>query len=364
MAPMRAWIGAVGSSVVVLALVACGGSKPPAETGGATAAGSAAPTARPLPEPEVAAPEGPPGPEVVAGLQAFDAGNYADARKSFEAATQKNPKDYSAFVDLGQTCEKLGDKAAAEAAYKSALGIKPGLESATAELASLYAQDGRVDDALQLAKTALARHPGSAPLHESLGIALASRGDQEGATSEFEQAIKLAPSDPMLHYTFASWLNAWHVRGAAPHLDAALNLIKPDDYAMIVSIGDAYRLAGEPDQCVKTLDRALNMNDRAEPRTYRALCKLALKDEQGTVDDLQAAVAKEPSYAPAHYYLAGRLAIAKHFKEAAAEYAKYLDLEPNGPLAPQASARLKMAQDAAAHQKDGGKAPKGPKKTK
>jgi len=360
---MRAWSGAIGSSVVVLAMVACGGSSPPAQTGGATSpAGSATASVQPLPEPEQAAPEGPPSAEVAAGLQAFDAGNFADARKSFEAATQKNPKDYSAFVDLGQTCEKLGDKAAAEAAYKSALGIKPDLESATAELSSLYAQDGRVDEALQLAKTALAKHPGSAPLHESLGIALASRGDQEGATSEFEQAIKLAPTDPMLHYTFACWLNTWHVRGAAPHLDAALTLIKPDDYAMIVSIGDAYRLAGEPDQCVKTLDRALKMKDRAEPRTYRALCKLALKDEQGTVDDLQAAVAKEPSYAPAHYYLAGRLAIARHFREAAAEYAKYLELEPSGPLAPQASARLKMAQDAAAHQK-GGKAPKASKKT-
>jgi tetratricopeptide (TPR) repeat protein len=364
MARMRAWIGAVGGVVVVPALVACGGSKPPAQTSGApaAAAASASPAVQPASEPEQAAPEGPPSPEVAAGLQAFDAGNYADARRSFEAATQKNPKDYGAFVDLGQTCEKLGDKAAAEAAYKSALAIEPDLVPATAELASLYAQDGRVDDALALARTALARHPGSAPLHESLGIALASRGDQQGATAEFEQAIKLAPSDPMLHYTFASWLNAWHVRGAAPHLDAALSLIKPDDYAMIVSIGDAYRLAGEPDQCVKTLDRALRMKDRAEPRTYRALCKLALKDEPGTVADLQAAVAKEPSYAPAHYYLAGRLAIAKHFQQAAAEYAKYLELEPSGPLAAQASARLKMAQDAAAQ--SGGKAPKGSKKTK
>jgi len=72
-----------------------------------------------------------------------------------------------------------------------------------------------------------------------------------------------------------------------------------------------------------------------------------LKDEKATLDDLQAAVAKESSYAPAHYYLGGRLALAKRFKEAATEYAKYLEIAPSGSLAKPASERLKAAQEAA-----------------
>jgi tetratricopeptide (TPR) repeat protein len=347
---MRAWVTAFGSAVVLSALGGCGGSSPPAQTGGATppAGGASAET---TPAASSPAPEGPPSAEVSAGLHAFDAGKYAEARKSFEAATQKNPNDFGAFVDLGQTCEKLGDKASAEAAYKSALALKPDLEAANAELSALYASDGRVDEALALAKGGLAKHPGSAPLHESLGIALAARGDQDNASKEFEQAIKLAPTDPMLHYTFAAWLNVWKVRGAAPHLDAALQTVKGDDIGMLAAIGHEYRMAGEFDSCVKTFDRAVAVKDGGEVRTERALCKLGQKDEKGTLDDLQAAVAKEPSYAPAHYYLAGRLAMAKHYKEAAAEYAKYLSLEPNGSLAKPANEKLKMAQDAAAHDK-------------
>jgi cytochrome c-type biogenesis protein CcmH/NrfG len=64
------------------------------------------------------------------------------------------------------------------------------------------------------------------------------------------------------------------------------------------------------------------------------------------LDDLQAAVTKEPGYAPAHYYLGNRLAATKHFKEAAAEYGKYLQLAPTGSLAGAAAEKQKAATDA------------------
>jgi tetratricopeptide (TPR) repeat protein len=334
-------IGALSTIGACIALVACGGaSSTPAQTAGADTSASSLPdTTPPPPAPQSSA-------EVTAGLKAFDAGKYADARTSFEAATKKNPGDYGAFVDLGQTCEKLGDLPAAEAAYKGALAAQPDLEPAAAELSALYANDGHPDDAMAIAKSALVKHPGSGPLHASLAIALATRGDQDPAVQEFDQAIKLTPNDPMLHYTFASFLNRWHVRGAAPHLDAALGLVK-DDYAMIVSIGHEYRMAGEFAGCTRALDRAIGMKDGGEARTERALCKLGSKDDAGALADLQGAVSAEPTYAPAHYYLGGRLASTKHYKEAAAEYQKYLDLAPSGSLAKPAADRLKMAQDAA-----------------
>jgi tetratricopeptide (TPR) repeat protein len=260
-------------------------------------------------------------------------------------------------VNLGQTCEKLGDTKSAEAAYKSALAIKPDLDVAAAELAALYVTDGRIDEAFAVCKAGIAKHPGSAPLHASMGIALAAHGDQDPATQEFEQAIKLAPADPMMHLTFAHWLNAWHVRGAAPHLDAALGMVQ-NDLGMLASIGFEYRMAGEFDSCVKTFDRAIKIKDGGEVRTQRALCKLGQKDDKGAFDDLQAAIAAEAGYAPAHYYLGGRLAHSKRFKEAATEYAKYLELAPSGSLAKEATERLKAAQDAAKGDKSAAAPPK------
>ncbi len=324
------------------ALVTCGGADASPKT---PVAAAAALDPAPSDGGKTASPQAAPAPELLAGIKAFDAGRYAEARASFEAAAKKNPEDYEALYDLGMTCEKLGDKAGAEAAYKGALASKPSFDSAAAELCALYVEAGRLDEALAVGRLGLAKHPGSAALHENLGVALATRGDRDEATQELGQAIAIQPSEPMFHLTLAHWLNTWHVRGAAAHLDAASELVK-QDYGMVASVGHEYRMAGEFDACVKTFDRAVQMKDGGEVRTERALCRLGLKDDKGTLDDLQMAVQKEPTYAPGHYYLGGRLAIGKHFKEAAAEYAKYLSLEPSGSLAKPAADRLKAAQAA------------------
>jgi Flp pilus assembly protein TadD len=328
---------------VAVALVACGGASPPAQTGASTPpAAMAAPV-----ETSATLPESAPSADLMAGIKAFDAGNYADARKSFEAAAKKNAKDFQALYNLGMACEKLGDKPAAEGAYKSALALKPDLESAAVELCALYVDEGRIDDALATARPVLAKHPANAALHENVGVALATRGDQEDATHELEEAIKGQPSEPMYQLTLAHWLNVWHVAGgAAPHLDAARDLVK-DDYGMVASVGHEYRMGGAFDSCIKTFDRAIQMKDGGEVRTERALCRLGIKDEKGMLEDLQAAVAREPSYPVAHYYLGSRFERMKRFKDAAVEFAKYLELAPNGSLSKLASERLKGAQDAA-----------------
>jgi tetratricopeptide (TPR) repeat protein len=321
--------------VAMAILTACGGTK--------TASTAPVASVGPAPQPVHA-------PEFTAGLAAFDQGDYAGARAKFEAASKSNPNDYEALWNLGQTCEKLGDVPAAAAAYKAEIAVKPDADRAAAELASLFVGQGKTDEALAIATATLAKSPGSAVLHAAMGLALATRGEQDGAIKQFEQAIQIAPGDPMLHYTFAVWLNKWHVRGAAPHLDAALPAIK-NDFPMVVSIGHEYRMAGDFDSCVKTFDTAIKTRDGGEVRTERALCKLGLKDEAGALADLKSAVATEAGYPQAHFFLAGRLASTKHFREAATEYAAYVQLAPNGSLADQANERLKAAQDAADHDK-------------
>ena len=339
----RRFVGLVGVGLGVgVVASACGGAAPPPAESTPDLGSSSAPA----PAPSSSAPSPPPSNESLAGIKAFDAGDYASARTSFEAAAKKNPKNYEVFLNLGLSCEKLGDKTAAEAAYKKALEIKPDLENASTELSALYEDLGRTDDALAVATAGLSAHPDSAPLLENAGVALATKGDQDGARQKLEQAAKLAASNPMVQLTLAHWLNAWHTKDAPPHLDAALNLAK-DDYGMIASIGLEYRLAGEFPSCVKTFDRAVAMKDGGEVRTERALCHHGLKDDKAALDDLQAAVSVEPTYAPAHYYLGGRFAQGKQWKQAAAEYAKYLELAPNGSLAKPAADRLKASQDAA-----------------
>jgi tetratricopeptide (TPR) repeat protein len=182
---------------------------------------------------------------------------------------------------------------------------------------------------------------------------LAERDDRDAAIERFEEALRREPANAALHVRFATWLNRWHIRGAAAHLDAARGLVH-GDYSMNVAIGHEYRLAGEFESCVATFDQVVAQKDGAEVRTERALCKLGLHDDSGADADLRAALAIEPTFPPAHYFLAGRLAVARSFKEAAAEYQAYLSLAPNGSLADEATERLRMAEEAAASQSRGG----------
>jgi tetratricopeptide (TPR) repeat protein len=341
-----AWFGCL----LAATSIACAGANPAAKgeaTNASPSVASDTPQGGAATTPQAAAePAG--SPDVMAGVKAFDAGSYGDARKSFEAATKKNPRDYQAFYDVAMACEKLGDKVAAEAAYKAALAIKPDFDVAAVALGTLELDEGRTDDALTVTQAALAARPGSAILHENLGTALAMRGEQDRALPELEQAAKLAPTDPMFQLTLAHWLNAWHVRGASFHLDRALGMAR-DDLAMLASIGFEYRMAGDFASCIKTFDKAVQIKDGGEVRTERGICKLGVKDDAGAIGDLQAAVAVEPSYPAAHYWLAGRLALLRRYREAAAEYARYLQLQPNGSLSTTASERMKAAQDLAAH---------------
>jgi Flp pilus assembly protein TadD len=327
--------------------MSCGSSTPSAQT---ETASTPSPALEGVPSasasPRGSESDSAPTPELLAGIRAFDAGKYGDAQKLFETATRKNQSDPSAFLNLGLACEKAGDRTAAESAYKAALARKPDLESAVEELGALYIDEDRATDAIAILRPATRSHPSNGALHENLGVALASHGDAAEARAELEQAVRMAPHVPMYRLTLAHWLVAWRDPEALTQLDTARELAK-GDIGLIVSVGFELRMAGAFAPCVKTFDRAIEIQDGGEVRTERALCKLGLKDDHGARADLQAAVEREPGYGPAHYYLAGRLAADKNFVAAATEYQKYLTVEPNGSLSKQASERLKAAKEAA-----------------
>ena len=114
------------SRFLLVAFVGCGGATPSPQAEGSST--ESAPSASPTREGSSAnspGAEAPATPELLAGIRAFDGGKYGDARKLFEAASRKNPKDPTVFYNLGLACEKSGDHAAAETAYKAALDRKP-----------------------------------------------------------------------------------------------------------------------------------------------------------------------------------------------------------------------------------------------
>lgn len=336
------------------ALAACG-SGTPAAAPRAEAAEDGLDSARGA-GPSAAAP--PRSDEVRRGVEALERGDARGARAAFEEATKKTPADAHAHYYLGVAREKDGDRPGAEDAYRKALALDGKLEEAHENLLALLVDAKRFGDAAVAGERASKVLPKSVPVWLNLALARAGQGDAAGAAAAFAEAERAGPKDGRVPLVWAEELvKQRKLAEAAEKLRAAARLVG-EDVGLLAAVGFEQKNAGAFTDCVTTLDRAIGLRDAAELRTYRALCKLGAKDAPAARADLEAAIAAEPRYAPAHYYLAGRLAEAGQLAEAEKGYRTYLELAPEGPLAASAKERAKLA-----HERAGAKgAPPAPKK--
>jgi tetratricopeptide (TPR) repeat protein len=66
---------------------------------------------------------------------------------------------------------------------------------AFAQLAEEYRRAGRVDDAIEVSRAGLARHPGYLSARVTLGRALLEVGDVDGAERELAEVVRVAPEN-------------------------------------------------------------------------------------------------------------------------------------------------------------------------
>jgi Tfp pilus assembly protein PilF len=332
----------MAATVLVIAVTACGGGAKPAENPdpGPTAPPRLPPSMGGLGGPKIDTPDPTPAPgaaalseDVAKGTKALEAGDFAGAKSAAEAALKKNAKDGDALALLGMAQEGLGDKAAAEKAYKDALKAKPDHEAAAVNLSAIQVDAQRWDDAEKTCRAAVEKHKDNALLHLNLAVALSGKKDQTGSAKEFDDAVRLAPKQPMALITYADRLAEWgQTDQAVTKLKAARGLAE-GDVAMLATIGHSFLLLRAVAECVPTFDKAIALKDAAELRTERGLCKLASKDKAGATADFQAAVTKEPSYALGHYWLGAMKLQGGAPKDAKQELETYLKLAPTGPKA-------------------------------
>jgi tetratricopeptide (TPR) repeat protein len=341
-APLAAVLIAAASVASSAAVVACGGAPAPREASSPPPA-SAAEAPPPAPTSGAsAAPASSGSADYDKGVTALGGGDVDGAKAAYKRMRDRDPKDGAASVLLGLIDEKQGDKSGAEKAYKDAIKARPDLEAAYVNLSALLIDQQRNDDALAVARAGLAKSPQSAGLHANVATVLAAQGDSSGAGGEFDQATRAAPDDPQLLMTYGHWLGVWKQNDLAlTKLRAARPLAK--DPGVLAAIGEEMKALGAFADCVPTLDQAIALKDAPELRTYRAVCKLGMKDGAGAKADLEAAVAEK--YAPAHFYLARVLSDAADWKGAVAEYETFLKLEPNVPASRVAREKLKQAKE-------------------
>ena len=147
-----------------------------------------------------------------------------DAQTQFEQIVARNPKSTSANTMLGMLLEAQQRLPEAEKQYQKVLAFDSRAAVAANNLAWLYVASNRnLDQATQLAQTALQQLPDDPHVNDTLGWTFYRKNMASAAIPYLESSIQKDPSDPSVHY----------------HL------------------GMAYAQAGQFDKAKKSLQRAL-----------------------------------------------------------------------------------------------------------
>ncbi len=120
----------------------------------------------------------------------YRAGRYRAAAEAFKQAADATPNNPSAFTMLGNTQYILRDLQQAIGNFEHAVRLG-GTTAAYANLALVYYDAGRYEDAVHSYEQALQRDPKSATNHRNIGDVYARLGRAQEARASYERAIAL-----------------------------------------------------------------------------------------------------------------------------------------------------------------------------
>ena len=215
------------------------------------------------------------------GGRATPAGGTDRARQLAEAALALSPDSPDAHYLMGDLLIEAAQPAAAEAAYRKALGdggpsiagrtklaaalryqgklsealaelrdaqqVDPAFARAHGELGVILGAQKSLPEALAAYREAIRLDPDSIDAHNGLAVALASSGKLEDAVAEFREIIRIDPDSTIGYYNLAYALADLDrdVESAAA-LREVLR-INPNHYNARFNLGELFRLEGKYD---------------------------------------------------------------------------------------------------------------------
>jgi len=125
------------------------------------------------------------------GYLLWTKGRYEEAAQEFQAELTNIPNHAQAIVYLADCQIKLNDPKAALSLLERAIRINPNMELAHLDLAAVYEDSTRRDDALRELKTAARLSPNDVRVHYRLARLYQAMGRKEDASIEFEKTKTL-----------------------------------------------------------------------------------------------------------------------------------------------------------------------------
>jgi Flp pilus assembly protein TadD len=216
--------------------------------------------------------------EVNAALFFGAVDSHAIAERLFREAVRKAPANPVIHYDLGLVLERAGRTGEARREFETALGLGPSFSAAREALALRRLADGDPDGALLEWAAAERESPLASPSLVARGRLLAARGRVDEAIEDFRKAVALSPQDADRRADLAL---VYRQRGlkeeAAAEIRRALDLA-PHGCAPLVARGRMYLADGRPDEAEQAFREALSSSDVPCPEAGRALQELRARN--------------------------------------------------------------------------------------
>jgi len=133
------------------------------------------------------------------GRIAMANGQMDRALSEYRALADRSPAPAGALTLVAMIREARGDRAAAQQQYERVVSLDPNAGVAANNLAWIYAEDGRLEEALKLATVAQAqlKRPEA---EDTLGWVYYRKGLLQHAIGAFERAANKSPNNPVYQY--------------------------------------------------------------------------------------------------------------------------------------------------------------------
>lgn len=123
---------------------------------------------------------------------------WESTERIFASLARDRPDSFRAHWILARAARQAGDREAARRHYAEALRLWPYREGMLAEAATCAAQEGRMDQAFEIAAFAARQWPTSVDAQRLLAAISLDRGDTAAARAAIGAGLRLAPGDSLL----------------------------------------------------------------------------------------------------------------------------------------------------------------------
>jgi tetratricopeptide (TPR) repeat protein len=233
-------------------------------------------------------------------------------------------------IDEGLAHHQAGRLDAAAACYAEALGQDSNRFDALHMLGVLRVQTGQPEEGAALIGRAIGLRPGVAAAHANLAAALRLLGRRDEALASVERALAIDPGQARVNFDRATLLVELGRPGAAlAGFDAAL-AAAPDFMEAHNDRGGALIALERPGDALASFEAAIALNpDAAQPHSNRAAALNALERPEDAKAACETAIRLAPDHAGARHNLGTALLKLDRPAEALAAFDEALALAPD-----------------------------------